>query len=207
MSPSSFSSIKRSAVVLLLLLISAPGASAQFLLPIPVSVEVRAGAGIPTGDFANREPGIQAESGLMVGAGAAVHISRRFALFGGYSRTRFGCPRCGEQGLDADVTDTGGDFGLQVILPASIRGLGPWIRAGGVYHQISFSGTQGELSSDPALGFEVGGGISLSLLRVIRLTPGVRYRTYSAELDLGGLGEETVDVSHVLVDVGLSYRF
>lgn len=199
--------MKRSAVVLLLLLTTGTGASAQSLLPIPVSVEVRLGVGFPTGDFANREPGIQAESGLTLAAGAAVHVTRRLALFGGYSRTRFGCTRCAEQGLDTDVTDTGGDFGLQVILPAPIRGLGPWIRAGGVYHQISFSGTQGELSSDPALGFEVGGGISLSLLRAFRLTPGVRYRTYSAELDLGGLGEETVDVSHVLVDVGLSYRF
>jgi hypothetical protein len=83
----------------------------------------------------------------------------------------------------------------------------PWIRVGGVLHRITFAGRGGELSSDPAPGVQLGGGVGFSLPGALWLTPGIHYRTYTAELDLGGLGGESVDVSHLLLDVGLSRRF
>ncbi|HEV2150607.1 MAG TPA: hypothetical protein VGR37_24630 [Longimicrobiaceae bacterium] len=194
-------------VVLSLLLLAGTGPlAAQSLLPVPVSVEVRAGVGIPTGEFSEDDPGVGAEGGPAFGALLAVHVTSRLALVGGYSQARFDCPRCAQRGLEGTVVDQGGDFALQVT-PARIGGLAPWIRAGGLLHQLTFTGTDGELSSDPALGLQVGGGVGLALPGALRLTPGVHYRTYAAELDLGELGNESVRVSHVLLDVGLSYRF
>ncbi|MEW5929141.1 MAG: hypothetical protein AB1941_16920 [Gemmatimonadota bacterium] len=198
--------MKRAALVLLLLPAAIRPLSAQSLLPVPVSVEVRAGAGIPTGELGEDDPGVGAESGPAIGAGLAVHVTSRLALVGGYSRTRFGCPRCVQQGLEGTVLDQGGDLALQ-LTTAGIRGVAPWIRLGGVLHRLTFAGRGGELSSDPAPGVQLGGGVGFSLPGALWLTPGIHYRTYTAELDLGGLGGESVEVSHVLLDVGLSRRF
>jgi hypothetical protein len=199
--------MKRAAVLFLLLLPAGTRPlAAQSLLPLPLSLEIRGGVGIPTGELTESDPGVGAESGPMVGAALAVHLTPRLALVGGYSRTGFDCPRCAQQGLEGAVVDQGGDFALQ-LTPGAIGRLAPWIRAGGLFHQLTFTGTGGELSSDPAPGFQVGAGLGLSLAGVLQLTPGVHYRSYPAELDLGGLGDESVRVSHVLLDVGLSYRF
>jgi hypothetical protein len=176
-----------------------------FLPRLPLSLEVRAGAGIPTGDFADRRPGVEAETGLAFAAGAVLHLSSAVGIYGQYNRTAFGCDNCAGAGLDDELVDAGGGFGIHAALPlAAFR---PWIRAGGVYHELRFSGSEGELFSDPALGFQVGGGVSLPLIGGLRVLPGVHFRSYSAELDLGGLPSETVDVNQVVADLGLSYRF
>lgn len=198
--------MSRTLAILLILMLVPQAVRAQSVLPIPLSVEVRLGAGMPVGDFAEREPGIRAETGPMLGAALGVHLTGRLALMGGYSRTSFACPRCAEQGLDDQVVDQGGDLALELV-PARVRGTELWVRAGAVYHQIAFSGPAGDLYSDPAVGLQAGGGVHLRLVRGLRLSPGVQFRTFPAELELGSLGDQSVDVSHVLVDVGLSYRF
>lgn len=190
------------------LLVAAPGpASGQTLLPVPVSLEARLGVGIPTGSFADEEPGVKAEPGPMLGAGAVVHLTRALALVGGYDRISFGCSRCGQQGLEDRVVDEGADVALQLMLPLRVGSAEPWVRLGGLYRQLSFSAGEEQLSSESAAGFQAGAGVSFALLRRIRVGPALHYRSYSAELDLGGLPSETVDVSHILLDVGLSYRF
>lgn len=195
------------AVVLTSLLLLAAARSLPAQLPIPpVSAEIRAGVAVPTGEFAEAEPGIGAESGPMVGAALVVHFTSRLALVGGYSLGWFGCPRCAQQGLEQTVMDQGADIALHLESPAW-RGMIPWARAGGLLHHITFAGAGGELSSDFAPGYQAGAGVRLSLPGALQLTPGFHYRGFPAELDLGGLGGESVDVSHVLFDVGLSYRF
>jgi opacity protein-like surface antigen len=188
-----------------LLYVAPESAAAQILPDLPLSVEARVGVAIPVGDFADAQPGIEAEAGPAFAVGAAYHFTPMFALFGEYEWAAFSCPRCDDAGIDDEVIDSGAGFGLEASLP--LAGLGPWLRAGGVYHEIEFSGEGGQLSSEPALGFQIGAGASVMLLPALRITPGIFYRTYSAELDLGGLPSETVDVNHLTVDVGLSYRF
>jgi opacity protein-like surface antigen len=191
---------------LLLPCLSPAAAHAQFLPRIPLSIEARGGVAIPTGDFADETPGIEAESGSRFGVSAALRLPA-LSVFGGYSQARFGCPRCGERGLDDEVVDDGFDFGIRASVPFRVGGLAPWVQAGGVLHQLTFSGLDSSLSSDRALGFSVGGGIVLSLIRSLAVTPGVHYSAYSAELDLGGLPGRTVDVTHFTADVGLAFRF
>lgn len=173
---------------------------------IPLSVEVRGGAAIPTGDFADATPGIEAETGPHFAVQGAIQVLPALSLYGGYSMSRFGCPRCGERGLDDEVVDDGWDLGVHATLPLGVAGIRPWAEVGGVFHRLVFSGFESELSSDRAAGFRVGGGVALPV-GPVEITPGVHYSAYSADLDLGGLPGQTVDVTHVTADVGLRYRF
>lgn len=195
------------ALALLLTACAAPHAGAQTLAGLPLSVEVRLGAGIPIGEFAEDAPGVGAQAGPAFSAGARLHLSPVLAVYGAYSGTAFSCPRCGEAGIDESVVDAGAEFGVHATLPARVAGAAPWVRAGGVYRHLTFSGQGGRLSSDAAAGFEAGAGVSVQLTPSLAIEPGVRFRTYAAELDLGDSPARTVDVSHVLADVGLVFRF
>jgi opacity protein-like surface antigen len=194
-------------ITLILLASAAQTAGAQRLPSLPISVEVRVGAGIPVGEFTEEDPGVGAEAGPAFSAGALVHMSDALSVYGAYSRTHFVCGACDAAGLDDQLVDAGAEFGVQAMLPVRLGGVSPWLRAGGVYRQLTFSGEGGRLSSDPGFGFEAGGGLSLAVTRSISIAPGVRFRTYAAELELGELPGQTVDVSQVLADVGFAYRF
>lgn len=187
--------------------LTASAAHTQVVPGLPLSVEVRAGGAVPTGDFADKEPGVGAEAGPRVEAAAAVHLLPALAVYAGFSRSWFQCSECGARGLDDTVVDSGFELGVEGAVP--LRGLGgvPWIRIGGVLNELAFSGFGSTLESDPGLGFRVGAGMSFSLVRFVRLTPGISYTAYSAELDLGGLPDRTVDVRHVAADLGLRYTF
>lgn len=193
-------------ITLILLASAAQAAAAQRLPDLPISVEVRVGAGIPVGEFAEDEPGVGAEAGPAFGAGALFHLSDALSVYGAYSRTHFVCGACDATGLDEQLVDAGAEFGVHAM-PVRLGSVSPWLRAGGVYRQLTFSGEGGELSSDPGLGFEAGGGLSVAVTRSISIAPGVRFRTYAARLDLGDLPSRTVDVSQVLADVGIAFRF
>lgn len=197
----------RVAIVLVPLLLGAAGAEAQRIpgLPsLPLSVEVRVGGAFPMGEFAEEELGVGAESGVAFAAGAAVHVTRRVALFANYQRAVFSCASCGGTGLLDELIDEGAAFGVQGSLPLAAS---PWVRVGGVYHELVFSATGADLVSEAALGFQVGAGATVPLLGGLRFVPGVFYRTYSADLDLGGLPSRSVEVRALLLDVGLAYRF
>lgn len=194
-----------SAMAVLLLACAATDAGAQGLAGLPVSIEARVGVGVPLGDLAEDEPGIGAQAGPAFSVGAQFHLSSAFSAYGAYSQTRFGCPRCGEGGIDDEVVDAGGEFGVQAMLGRA--GVSPWVRAGGVYRQLTFSGQGGRLSSDAAPGFEAGAGVSVRITRSLSIAPGVRFRTYEAELDLGDAPGRTVNVSQLVADVGLAFRF
>lgn len=192
-----------------LVLCAAPRAAQAQLLPdIPLSVEVRGGVGVPVGDFAGEE-GIEAGTGFGFGVGAMVGVTPMFSAYGAYQWTRFGCGECeGIENLDDEVTDSGFELGGQADLPFRPAGLAPWVRAGVLLHELEFSGDEGDVSSDRSLGFALGGGITYPLGPTLSVTPGIHYRNYSAEFDLGNLdlnGE--TDVSHLTLDVGLVYRF
>lgn len=191
------------AVLMPLLLVTA-GAAAQTIPSMPLSVEVRLGGAFPTGEFAEEELGPGAEPGVAFAAGVLFHATPRVALFASYQRAVFSCASCGDSGLLDELIDEGAGFGVQGSLPVAAS---PWVRVGGVYHELVFSATDADLVSDAALGFQVGAGVGVPLLRGLRFVPGVFYRSYSADLDLGGLPSESVDVGVLLLDVGLTYRF
>ncbi len=168
-------------------LATAGTASAQ----LPISVEVRADAAIPTGDF---DEAVDAAPSF--GVNAALGLARGFAVYGGYSRTAFEL-----QTLDREMVDQGFSAGVTVGIPAARLGVQPYIGAGVLIHELEDGP---EFDSD--LGFEVGAGVALPIASNVRLTPGVGYRRYSTEFPIGPIGVET-DVEYFTAGVGLNISF
>lgn len=182
-------------------------ARAQPVPGIPLAIEVRGGGAFPVGDFADASPGLGAEPGPHLAVAAAWRFARGVSARVGYSRSWFGCGPCGDVGIDDRVVDAGFDVGLEFRLPLRAAGVTPWIGAGGVFHQLVFSGDDSSLASDHAVGLRIAAGAAVPLVRSLSVKPGVSYSAYSAELDLGASGSETVDVRHIAVAVGLVYHF
>lgn len=180
---------------------------AQLGSTLPISLEVRGGGAFPTGEFADDEPGVGAEPGPHLGIAVAWSFSRAVSLQGGYSRSVFGCGGCGNVGIDDEVVDDGFDAGLELRLPRPLAGVTPWVGVAGLLHQLAFSGDASTLTSNRAAGFRLSAGVAVPLLRSVAVKPGVSYSAYSAELDLGASGNQTVDVRAIAADVGLAYHF
>jgi opacity protein-like surface antigen len=164
-------------------------ASAQ----LPLSVEVRADAAIPTGDFADA-----VNAAPSFGVNAALGLARGFAVYGGYSRTQFKL-----EDSDIDLVDQGFSAGVTLGIPAARLGVQPYIGAGVLIHDLEVEDGP-DLDSD--LGFEVGAGVALPIAPNVRLTPGVGYRRYSTQFPIGPAAIET-DVEYFTAGVGLNISF
>lgn len=181
----------------LLLLVSAGAAQAQS----PLGLEVRGGAAFATADLG--------DATLRTGGGLELtgtyRVMQHIHVYAGWDYhsfpmdTPFG-------GAKYDVDLTGYAFGLQFQHPLAGR-LGGWLRAGGMYSHIELENDAGTTMADSGheFGWEVGGGLRLPLGSNLALTPGVRYRTLSADLDVGE--KRAVDLSFVAVEAGLSWTF
>jgi hypothetical protein len=186
--------------------LAAPG-HAQVLPRLPLSLEVRGGGGVPTGEFARRQPGVGAELGPRVEGVAVVRLREWLGLFGGVSWAAFSCPACQQGGLSQDLVETGGNAGVQVTPGLRLGGLAPWIRVGAVFQQLEFTGQTESLITPVGTGFQVGGGVTLPVWGPLAVSPALHFRSYAADLDLGGRFDRTIDVSHLTLDVGVALHF
>lgn len=179
------------------LLVGSTGAAAQGML----GVEVRGGAAFPTGDLKDL---MNAETGVSYGVTATLQAIPMLGIYAGYERAEFGV----DDALDADasLTDQGFAAGGKLSLPLGATGLGPWVRAGAVYNQLSgdSDSAQGTFEDERKLGFEVGAGLTFPLGMVVSVTPGIRYRTYGSDRSVGG---DNLNVSYLVADLGLSFGF
>jgi hypothetical protein len=164
-------------------------APAAVVAQTPFSVEVQAGVVVPTGDFADEF----ATPGVGIGANVAYRVIPMLDIYAGYSWQRFGADDAASEGTDLDIDDSGFALGGRLNFPG--MGLGPWVRAGVILHELKISGSDGgfsaSLTSDRAVGFEVGAGLSFPVAPKISLTPGVTFRTYEPEFD-GESADESV---------------
>lgn len=182
------------AAVALGLAASAGDLSAQ--MGIPFSAEGRIDYAVPMGDFDDA-----AGEGVSVGAAASVGVAPGLGVYGSYSMTRFGAGLTSDETADAE--DRGFSVGLTTSLPR-FAGAAPWVGAGVVLHQLELGGEDEGI--DEEMGFEVGGGVALSLSPNVRLTPGVGYRRYGTSI-AGLLGDRELDVQYVTAGVGLNISF
>lgn len=176
-------------------LLPAGMAEAQGILP--VAVEARGGLALPQGEWSDDA---QADTGFGYGLNARLQVFPLISIYGGWESYSFDT-----EAENVEAKDAGFRAGAQLSLPLSMLiGLSPHAFAGLIYNETSFEaeGSDVEFEADSALGYEIGAGISFPLAPAFSLTPGVRYRTHSADLPAGE-GTEEIDVSYLVLDVGL----
>lgn len=166
------------------------------------ATELRAGPAIPTNDL-----GVAT---FKVGAGFDALLnyewSRYARVYVGWGWHRFPMdePLSGGQ---FDTKQTGYEFGVQLQRQLAGR-LGSWARVGALYQHLELENVEGSIvsSSNHDLGWEIGVGVRLATESRLAIMPGLHYRTFSSDLDLGA-GPELVDLSCLAAEVGLSWSF
>lgn len=187
----------RTLTIAALLTFTASAAFAQN--PGRFSLELRSGATLPTSDLGPSE----LNTGMSLELTANYQVMPHLALYAGWDWARFTMKE--DLGVFEDADDTGYAFGARFFAP-SLGAVTPWIRAGGVYDHIELEGDDEDdrVSADHVLGWEAGAGAAIALGSKWSLTPGVRYRAFSPELDeLGG----EADVRYVSLEIGISRTF
>ena len=120
---------------------------------LPISLEARIDAGIPTGNTAD---------GLDVGLGWGVYgafdLTPNFSIYGGYSQFSFDVKDAG----DLNVKDDGFDLGGRVLLGTGAGVWTPFAQFGVLFHDET--------------GFEVGLGADYPVGTGVSLTPLARFR-------------------------------
>jgi opacity protein-like surface antigen len=175
-------------------------AHAQALPTTPFSLEVRAGAAIPTGDLKE-----VAKTGYTVGANVSYAATPMVSIFGGYTMNSFGVKEdvTTEEGEafpdDASlrVRVSGPEAGVRVNVPVA-GSIAPFVKASALVNRFSLS-----ISSDDAsgtfgddewhVGFDVGAGVAIPLGPRISVTPAVSY-------------VKVEDFKSVKADIGLAIR-
>jgi opacity protein-like surface antigen len=166
------------------------------------SLELRGGPAWPTADLGESA----LETGIGFGFNVGYRLQQHLGAYAGWDWHRFVTEEPFNGG-DYDVEDTGYAFGLQFRHPLTDR-FGGWVRASGIYNHIELEDDGGSIIADTGheLGWEAGGGLLFPVGQHFALTPGVRYRTFSATLDTGQ-GEVPVDLSYVTAEIGLTWSF
>lgn len=166
------------------------------------AVELRGGFALPTADFG----GSDLEPGGGLGLTAVFRFMPHTMLYGGWDWYRLVTDEPFE-GTHFDVENTGYTFGLQFQHPL-VRTTEWWVRAGGIYNHAELEDDDGDILGDSGheLGWEAGAGLSIPLTRGFAITPGLRYRSFSGEINVG-TGDVPFDMSYLAFEVGFGYRF
>lgn len=165
-------------------------------------LEIDGGAAIPTGKLA----GAELKTGFGLGANVRLRLQPHLSAYGGWEYHTFRTDvMLGQREIDVD--DTGYTFGLRFEHPLLARSAW-WVRAGGLASHIELEDDAGETIGDSGhgLGFELGAGLAVPIGDRFSLTPGVRYRSLSRDLDVGGASENG-RLSYVLLGVGIAFGF
>jgi hypothetical protein len=186
---------------LLALLIAAPvTAQARWTL------DVRAGAALPTQDIGEDELG----TGFGFEGALGYRFLEHLTAYAGWDWHRF-APDQSFAGSETDFEETGYAYGLRFEHPfAGELGSAPAyrLRIGGTYNHIELEDGDGDIIADSGhgAGWEVGAGVSLGLTGALRLSPEVRYRALSRDVQLGNITTD-VDLQYIALDVGVTWSF
>jgi hypothetical protein len=134
------------------------------------ALEVRGGASV--GNHAPAAAGLELHPGPIFAVTLEYPVTSRLAVYAGYGRATFGCRDgfCSDQ--EVVVTSSGYSSGVR-LAPGSPF----WARAG-ITRDATAVAVSGERHrTDPAVGYEFAGGLSLPVLRRLELVTGLSYRS------------------------------
>jgi hypothetical protein len=179
----------------LALLAGASAASAQTRW----SLELSGGAAFAT----EKVGGADLSPGFGLGLAANYRFMPHLSVYGGWDWHRFSV----DETAGGDLEDNGYMFGLRFEHPL-FAGVSYWARAGGIANHIEVQDESGALAWDSGhdLGWEVGAGFSVPVRPRLKLTPGVRFRSLSRDVDIDGATTPT-DLRYVVVGTGIVYTF
>lgn len=168
-----------------------------------VSVELRAGAAVPTADLGD----VDLATGFGFEGTVAYRFIEHLALYGGWDWHRF-TPSDEPAGSELDVEETGYAFGLRFQHPlGGASGPQVQLRAGGTYNHIEIEeGSEITADSDHGLGWEAGVGLLFGLGDRWLLGPGIRYRSLTRELTADGVTGD-VDLRYLTLELAVSRTF
>lgn len=148
---------------------------------------------------------------LNTGLGFETILQYRFmpfvSVYGGWGYSHFNANES-FAGSDIDFEQTGYILGLQFKRSFSDSPVSYFVRGGLLYSHIETENNAGEIISDTGhgVGFQVAGGIEVSLGKSWSLAPGLKYNSLSAETGLEGVNYE-LDHRYVSARMGLIKRF
>jgi hypothetical protein len=151
-----------------------------------VTLEARGGGTV--GNYHPAAAGLETVPGPTVTGALELAVARFASLYLGLTGSRFGCEEGFCAGQDVSVTSRGLAGGVRVHPPRL-----PWVRVGLLSQALRIDGNGERESVGPAIGYELGGGLTIPVAGRVRVLPGIAYRaagdadrasTLSAELGL-----------------------
>lgn len=169
----------------------------------PWALEFRGSAAVGTQD----QDSETAKWGYGFGATIQYDIMPHFAVYTGWDLTHFEADET--LGVDRELEETGYVLGLRFEHPIGdwTRTSG-WIRAGAMYNHLELEDAEGDVigTSDHDLGWEAGAGLAYAFGNGWSLTPGLRFRTLSRDLEVGTT-TMPVELRYMAFEIGLSRAF
>lgn len=168
------------------------------------SVELRGSGQVSTQDAARENH----ENGYGLEASVQYRVLEHVSAYAGWAYTHFAALEA-IAGPDMDLEETGYVLGLRFEHP--IRDGAPtryWVRTGATYDHLELENADGDIVEDSGhgLGWEVGAGLAFPIRDRWSVTPGIRYRSLSRDLDIGA-ATTTVDLEYVGFEIGIRRAF
>jgi hypothetical protein len=166
--------------------------------------ELRGGAAVSTQDLGDAE----LSTGVAFDGTVRFRLQPHLSAYAGWDWVHFST----DDGFagEVDVEETGYVFGVRFDHPfgGEVGTRGFFLRAGATVAHLELEDEEGEIVADSehGLGWEAGAGVWLELSERWQLTPGVRYRALSRDLELGAVSTP-VDLTYLTVSIGLVRLF
>lgn len=167
------------------------------------SFELRPGVNVATKKIGS----VNLKTGFGLEGAFAYRFTPNLGAYAGWSWNKFGSKEA-FAGSKVDFEETGYLFGLQFIHPIEKSIVSYMLKGGGIYNHIETENSSGKIINDTGhgLGWQIGGGLTIPLNERWLLTPEIRYRSLSRNINIGDT-KTAVDLNYISAGVGLSFNF
>jgi hypothetical protein len=170
------------------------------------TLDARASAAIPTADVEGHDLG----TGFGGRATLGYRILARTGAYVDWDWHAF-APDQSFAGGSVGFEESGFTLGIGLRHPiraGDVDGPAVAVRAGGTYNHVELEDSRGREIADSGygVGWEAGAGLDFGISERVRLTPGLRYRSFSRPVQIESTRTE-VGLRYFSFDVGASFEF